>query len=199
MIDFPPVFILAGGLGTRVSSIHPDVPKAMVPINGEPFIAHQLRLLAREGVRQVVLCVGYLCQPLVDYVGSGKSFGLSVRYSYDGEKPLGTGGAIRKACQNLDVAFAVLYGDSYLDIAFQPILASFFRSGKLALMTVFKNENHWIPSNIVCKSGLVSRYDKDQTNSEMQYVDYGLSIFQPQTFKMFRLTNLLILQKSFRI
>ncbi len=185
MVDSSPVLILSGGLGTRMSSLYPDIPKAMIPINGKPLIAHQLRLLARERVRNVILCVGYRYDPLVEYVGSGEAFGVCVHYSYDGEKLLGTGGAIRKASQELNVSFAVLYGDSYLDVSFEPIFEAFRRSNKSALMTVYRNNNCLIPSNILYLAGSIIDYNKAEPTEAMKHIDYGLSVFNPQSFKNF--------------
>jgi len=185
MANFPPVLILAGGLGTRVSSLYPDLPKAMIPVNDEPFIGHQLKLLARENVTDVILCLGHLSETIVEYVGNGEAFGLNVQYSYDGEKLLGTGGAILKASLGLNRPFAVLYGDSYLDTNFYPIYDAFQQADKLGVLAVFENKNQMIPSNLSYKFGMVVHYDKNKPSPNMQYVDYGLSIFKPQAFSAF--------------
>jgi len=196
---FPTVLILAGGLGTRVKDLNPDLPKAMLPICGEAFISHQLRLLARESVEEVILCVGYQSNPLVDFVGSGKHFGINVRYSFDGEQLLGTGGAIRHALNecNLDKPFAIIYGDSYLDTSFAPIYAAFLQCNKLGLMTVYQNDNRWIQSNVLYQSGSVTEYSKTKDNSSMSHVDYGLSIFRPQALSAFSNTETFDLSEVF--
>jgi len=185
MSDFPPVIILSGGLGTRMSSLYPDLPKALIPINKEPFIAHQLRLLARQSVSEVILCVGHLCEQLEDYVGTGKNFGLRVSYSYDGDKQLGTGGAVLKAIKNIGEPFAVLYGDSYLETQFLPLKKAFFDSKKLGLMTIYKNNNRWEKSNLSSDCGLIIDYNKINPSSNMQFIDYGLSIFDQRAFDGF--------------
>src|SRR5580692_10432961 len=109
-----PVAILAGGLATRLRPVTETIPKALIPINDEPFVAHQLRLLSRNGIRRVVLCVGYRGEQIEDYVKDGGQFGLEVSYCFDGPRLLGTAGAIRKALPLLAEQFFVLYGDSYL-------------------------------------------------------------------------------------
>ncbi len=197
MANFPPVLILAGGLGTRVNAAYANLPKAMIPINDEPFIAHQLRLLAREKVTEVILCLGYLGEIVADYVKDGKNFGLNVQYSYDGEKLLGTGGAALKAGLGLNSPFAVLYGDSYLDTVFTPVYEAFQQSSKMGLLTVFKNNNEWIPSNLSCNSGMVLHYDKNRPSPNMQYVDYGLSIFKAQAFSKFQADQIFDLAEVF--
>ncbi|MGB9605368.1 MAG: sugar phosphate nucleotidyltransferase, partial [Bryobacteraceae bacterium] len=90
-----PVAILAGGLGTRLCPLTENVPKSLVPVAGEPFLAHQLRLLARSGIERVVLCTGHLGEKIREFAGDGRRFGLSVDYSEDGPAPLGTAGAVR--------------------------------------------------------------------------------------------------------
>src|SRR5256885_1264782 len=101
MTAMPPLALLAGGLGTRMPPLGEQVPKALFDVAGEPFIAHQLRLIRREGITRVVLCVGYLWEQIRDFVGDGKQFGLSITYCPDGPTLLGTGGALRKALPHL--------------------------------------------------------------------------------------------------
>jgi NDP-sugar pyrophosphorylase family protein len=177
----PPVAILAGGLATRLRPVTATVPKALIPVAGEPFIDHQLRLLGRERVLEVVLCLGHLGDMVRDHVGDGRRFDLHVAYSFDGVAPLGTGGALRRALPLLGEAFFVLYGDSYLDIAFAPIADEFHRSGAPALMTVFANEGRWDTSNVVFDGSRVTRYDKRAPTPDMRYIDYGLGILTPAT------------------
>jgi NDP-sugar pyrophosphorylase family protein len=154
----------------------------MVPIGGEPFIAHQMRLLAREGVRDVVLCVGHLAKPLVDFVGNGARFGLKIEYCADGDQPLGTGGAIAMASEMVTSPFAVIYGDSYLDVPYSPIYQAFKDAGTTALMTVYRNENRLIPSNLRVLDNRVQEYNKEQPAPDMVHVDFGLSIFDRSVF-----------------
>src|ERR1700738_114982 len=135
-----PVAILAGGTATRLQPISHSIPKSLVAVAGEPFVAHQLRLLQRERVQRVVLCIGHLGQMIRDFVGDGGRFGLNVTYSFDGSRLMGTGGALRKALPLLADPFFVLYGDSYLDIAFEPVIRAFRQSGAPVLMAVFRNE-----------------------------------------------------------
>jgi NDP-sugar pyrophosphorylase family protein len=120
-----PVALLAGGLATRLRPITQAIPKALVDVGGRPFIDHQLSLLARHGVRDVVLCLGHLGAQVEEYVGDGTSHGLNVRYSYDGETLVGTAGALRWALPMLGDVFWVMYGDSYMDIDYAAVLKHF--------------------------------------------------------------------------
>ena len=92
-----PVVILAGGLATRLRPITEKTPKALVEVAGKPFVFHQLDWLKRQKVDQVVLCVGYLGEMIREQVGTGERWGMKIQYSFDGEKLLGTGGALQKA------------------------------------------------------------------------------------------------------
>jgi len=176
MTEMPPLALLTGGLALRLRPHTLKVPKAMIEVAGAPFIAHQLRLLRRERVPRVVLCVGYLGEQVEAFVGDGSQFGVAVDYCYDGPNLLGTGGALRKALPLLGPEFLVMYGDSWLDTAFAPVVAAFRSSGKPALMTVFRNAGRWDTSNIWYENGAICRYDKRERLPQMQHIDWGLSV-----------------------
>jgi len=178
----PVVAVLAGGLATRLHPITQTIPKALVEVAGEPFVSHQLRLLACEGVTQVVLLVGHLGEQIEAFVGDGARYGLSVTYSFDGGVPLGTGGAIVKALPKLGGEFMVLYGDSYLDVSYTDIVDAFRRVSAPALLTVFRNENRLAPSNVVFDGHSVVKYSKVDQAPDMDYIDFGISMLTPAIF-----------------
>lgn len=178
MTEMPPLALLAGGLATRLRPLTQQIPKAMIEVAGEPFIAHQLRLLRREGVSRVVLCVGYLWEQIAEFVGDGGGFGVNVSYKLDGPQLLGTGGALRAALPELGREFLVMYGDSWLDTAYAPVVDAFRASGKPALMTVFRNEGKWDTSNVWFDQGRIQRYDKVVRVPEMRHIDWGLGVLR---------------------
>jgi MurNAc alpha-1-phosphate uridylyltransferase len=155
-----PVAILAGGLATRLRPITETIPKALVAIEGTPFILRQLEHLRQDGVRRVVLCIGLPGEQIEAVVGDGSDNGLSVSYSRDWPKLLGTGGALRKALPLLDSRFLVLYGDSYLPIDFAAVEGEFLGSGKPALMTVLRNADRWDKSNVLIRDHMIVEYNK---------------------------------------
>jgi NDP-sugar pyrophosphorylase family protein len=171
-----------GGLGTRVRPLTENVPKALLPIDGEPFVAHQLRLLRNRGIKRVVLCLGYLGEQLLDFVGDGSAFGLEADYSWDGPIALGTAGALRNAVVKLGEAFFVMYGDSYLPCDFVAVEGAFRASGKPALMTVFHNAGQWDSSNVEFGDGRIAAYDKQHRTARMRHIDYGLGVFRSSVF-----------------
>ena len=95
--SLPPLALLAGGLAIRMHPLTERVPKSLLQIDGEPFLAHQLRLLVEQGVKEIVICCGHLGERVEAFAGDGSRFGCSIQYSYDGDVLLGTGGALRRA------------------------------------------------------------------------------------------------------
>jgi NDP-sugar pyrophosphorylase family protein len=177
-----PVVILAGGLATRLRPITEKIPKALVEVAGRPFLEHEVELLKRNAISDVVLCVGYLGEMIEQRYGDGAPLGVRIRYSFDGPKLLGTGGAIKKALALLPDVFFVLYGDSYLPVDYQVVAAAFNEAGKPALMTVFANADAWDKSNVWFDNGKIRLYSKRQKLPEMRYIDYGLMICSQQVF-----------------
>lgn len=173
-----PVAVLAGGLATRLRPLTERIPKALVEVNGVPFIDHQLALLRRNGSKQVVLCLGYRGEQVAAHVGDGAAYGLEVRYSYDGARLLGTGGALRRAADLLGEVFWVLYGDSYLDFDYGAVWEHFAAHNALGLMTVLCNEGRWDRSNVVFEGKRLLRYDKRRPTPEMRYIDYGAALLR---------------------
>jgi NDP-sugar pyrophosphorylase family protein len=169
----PPVCILAGGLGSRLGERVADTPKPILEVAGEPFLMHQLRLLAGHGVKEVVLCVGYRGAKIESVIGT-KRFGIDIRYSFDAPELDGTLGAIRRALPLLGERFLVLYGDTYLRIDYTSVARIWQESGLPAVMTVLHNEGRWDASNVLYRDGLVIRYDKREPSPDMQWIDYGL-------------------------
>jgi NDP-sugar pyrophosphorylase family protein len=178
-----PIAIIAGGLGTRLAPITETVPKALVPVNGRPFIDYQLERLCSSGVSDIVLCVGYLGEMIEAYLGDGARFGCTIAYSYDGPQRIGTAGAIAKALPQLGSRFLITYGDSYLTCDYRSIAAAFEHSGRPALMTVFRNDGALAPSNVLFRDGRIVAYEKAQPSADMHYIDYGVSAFEDTVFK----------------
>jgi NDP-sugar pyrophosphorylase family protein len=177
-----PVAILAGGLATRLRPLTTKIPKALIEVAGEPFANHQLRLLARNGIRRVVYCLGYLGEQVVAEVGDGSRFGLEISYVFDGEQLRGTGGAVIGALPELDERFFVLYGDSYLDIDYQAVDTAHRASGQPALMTIYANAGRWDTSNVEFGEGRIIRYSKKNRNARMLHIDYGLTVVHRSIF-----------------
>jgi NDP-sugar pyrophosphorylase family protein len=175
--------ILAGGLATRLGDLTRYRPKSMVPVAGKPFLEYQLEFLRKGGIRDVVLCVGHLANQIEAYFSSGRSLGVSIRYSYEAE-PLGTAGTIKNAEALLDEIFFVIYGDSYIFLDFRQAVAVFEDKNKQVLMTVYKNNDRYDRSNTAVNNGLVTAYSKTVKSEDMVYIDYGATIFRNSVLEM---------------
>jgi NDP-sugar pyrophosphorylase family protein len=169
----PPVCILAGGLGTRLGERVRETPKPLIEVAGEPFLVHQLRLLARSGAREIVLCVGYLGELIQARIGERRC-GLRIRYSFDQPGLDGTLGALRRARALLGERFLVLYGDTYLRVDYAAVARAWRASGLPAVMTVLRNDGRWDTSNAIYRDGVIVRYDKRHPTAAMRWIDYGL-------------------------
>ena len=170
-----PVCVLAGGLGTRLGAVVKDTPKPLLEVAGEPFLLHQLRLLARFGATRAVLCVGYLGERIEAAIGAER-FGIELSYAYDPPDLAGTAGAIRGALPLLGERFLVLYGDTYLRLDYADVDRAHRASGKPALMTVLRNAGQWDVSNARYAGGVVEAYDKVAPTPDMEWIDYGLGV-----------------------
>jgi len=174
------ILLLAGGIATRLRPVTENIPKSLIDVAGKPFILHQLELLKRNGFVNIILCLGYLGEKIEKFIKDGSEFDVKVRYSYDGENLLGTGGAIKKAMRLSSEVFFVMYGDSYLDIEYSEVFKFYNKTCKSGLMTVYKNNGLWDNSNVIFRNGKIIEYDKKKRSNEMNYIDYGLGIFKKQ-------------------
>jgi len=177
------IAILCGGLATRLGNISKNTPKSMINIEGKPFLEYQINELKKQNVKDFVLCVGHLSEQIKDYFGDGKSFDVEIKYSHDGDIPLGPIGALKKAQPLLDDVFFTLYGDSFVFADCAKIYNFFTKQNTLGLMTVFHNHDQHDKSNVIIKDGKVVQYSGKKTQ-DMKYVDYGLSIFKKETLNI---------------
>ncbi len=180
------VVVLMGGLGTRLKEFTKECPKSLVDVGEKPFFDYQLDLMKKWGFRKFVFLIGYRAEMIEQYYGDGRKDGISIEYCYDGEKLLGTGGAVRRALKYIEEDFLLIYGDSFMDINFEETVYRYFSGkaqGKRALMTVLKNNNQFDKSNVVMKDGELVLYDKHHAVPEMDYIDYGVCMYERALFE----------------
>ncbi len=128
--------ILAGGLGTRLRSVVSELPKVLAPVGGHPFLDYLLLQLRRDGIREVVLCVGYKAELVRAHVGNGDRWELSARYSQE-DQPLGTGGALRLALDKLgDGPVVVMNGDSFFDVPLRELRERHAQTGAVGTLAL---------------------------------------------------------------
>jgi NDP-sugar pyrophosphorylase family protein len=176
-----PVAIPCGGKGTRISAIAGGVPKTLIPVAGEPFLAHQLRWLRGEGVTTVVLLTGLRGAAIRDFAGDGRSFGLDVLYSEEGDVGMGTAGAVKRALPLLGTAFLTVYGDSLPSTGLAAVAAA-LTAPYDGVMTVYRNDDRGLPSNVIVDGERVRTYDKQAAPGTMTHIDYGINAFRADAF-----------------
>lgn len=155
----PEAVILAGGLGTRLQLVLKDIPKAMAPVNGRPFLEYLLDYLAANGIDKFVLSVGHGSEIILDHFGSDYK-GVKIDYVIE-KKPLGTGGGIRLAlehCKDKDVF--VLNGDTLFLIDFKGFRARHLRTNAMIGIALRKVRD-------------ISRYGSVRINDDDKIIAFG--------------------------
>jgi len=153
-----------------------QIPKVMAPINGKPFLLYLLRLLASQKLNDIILCIGYLGEQVKDFFGNGQNLGISIRYSEEKEKLLGTGGALKQAQYFLNDHFFVINGDTFLPINYSEVEKNFLKQNKKGVMVVYNNEIYTgVKNNVELDDNLlVKRHDKVGHGSNLKYVEAGV-------------------------
>jgi N-acetyl-alpha-D-muramate 1-phosphate uridylyltransferase len=172
--------VLAGGLGTRMARYTTNMPKILIPVAGEPFLHHQLRLLESQGITRILLSLGYLGSMVEKELQTRSYPGLDIDVFYDGDSALGTGGATRKAAQHhlLDDNFFVTYGDSYLLIDPAAMVHDYKPRDFEAIMALYPNDEKLDVSNAQIFPDSSVRYEKNLPDPEslgLNMVDFGIS------------------------
>ncbi len=180
--------ILAGGFGKRLKPITDNCPKPMIEILDKPIIEWQIQLLAKNNIREIIICVGYLKEQIIDHIASGNRFNVKVAYTVEDE-PLGTGGALKNTYSLLKdekEGFFMINGDILTNIDFKN-LADKNKTNTLAVVplnspygivdfdeklnvTGFKEKPHivdkWINAGIYFFNEDVFNYLPDKGNIE---------------------------------
>lgn len=175
-----PLVVLCGGKASRLGSIAKNTPKSLIEINNRPFLSYVLDNFINQGVKDIYLCLGHLASNYESYVQENIQAGVNYNLSYDDSNFRGTGGAIKKVSGKIDGPFFVTYGDSYLDVNLEELTKK-FKKNNGPLMTIFKNNGLYDKSNCKIIDGKLL-YLKNKPLQDMNYIDYGLSIFYPEHF-----------------
>lgn len=174
------IVVLAGGLFTRLQPESEQVPKSLLLVHGRPLVDWQLDRFVASGARSVIMCVGYLGEEIETHVRRALDRGLIVGYSYDGERLVGSGGALRRAFARLEDEFVLTYGDGYLPFDYAAPLADLRAHPEaLATMSVHRGAGALAPSNVAVEGNWVSAYvagaasARSGQGSVLDHVDYG--------------------------
>lgn len=176
--------IIAGGLATRLRPLTNDIPKSLISIEGKPFLQHQIELLNRYDVKEIVLCMGYMGKKIEDYFGNGNKFGARIIYSYEKEKLLGTGGALKLAEPYLVERFFLIWGDSYVRLNYKEMYDFHIKNSSDFDVTIaiFYNIRNYDKSNIIYERGKIKKYEKN-SKDEMKYIDAGIMVINKKILK----------------
>ncbi len=141
-MDDVTALLLVGGMGTRLRSVVPRLPKPLASVGNRPFLELLVLQLRHQGIRHLVMCTGHLADQIENEFGDGRDLDIEIRYSRE-PRPLGTAGAVKLAqdCLQNAADFLVMNGDSFLQIDFCQLIGFHRQHGGSVSMAVLRAEN----------------------------------------------------------
>ncbi len=178
------IFILVGGLGTRLRSVVSELPKPMAPVEGKPFLWYKLQQLKHVGFRNFVFCSGYMSSIIKDFFGDGNKWDVSIEYSHE-EKPLGTAGALLNAKSLINAPFFMCNGDTYLNFEPKPMLD--FAELKKAKHCMLLTDPHEQGQEGLVKlnrdNKILDFIEKPKQNIDLPVINAGIYYLSPDILK----------------
>lgn len=183
--------IMAGGKGTRISSVASDIPKPMIQVDGKPVLEHEIECLREQGFDDIIITVSHLGNIIMDYFGdgsaispvTGKTFGVHIEYYFE-EQPLGNAGALFQIKDKLDSDFLLLNADAMFDVDFNRFVD--FHKSHGGLVTLFTHPNsHPYDSGVIIadEHGAVERWltkEDDRPKYYRNCINAGLHVISPK-------------------
>ena len=179
--------LMAGGRGTRISSVYPDIPKPLIPIDGVPVLEREIRSLAEQGFTDLILTVSHMGEKIMGYFGDGSGYGVSIQY-YNEETPLGNAGALFKLKDQLTEDFLLLNADAIFDVDFNRMVE--FHRARHALVTLLTHPNsHPYDSGLLIAdgNGAVKQWLAKEDERPAYYknrVNAGLHVISPEVLDL---------------
>ena len=177
------VVIMAGGKGTRITSVASDIPKPMIKIDDKPVLEHEIDCLRKQGFKDIIITVSHLGSIIMDYFGDGKKFGVNIKY-FNEKEPLGNAGALFKIKDELTEDFLLLNADAIFDIDFNRFVD--FHKKKGGLVTLFTHPNsHPYDSGLIItdSNDSVLKWLSKEDDRPLNYknlVNAGLHVISPK-------------------
>lgn len=175
---------MAGGRGTRIAELFPNIPKPLIPVAGMPILEREIRSLCAQGFKDIILTVGYLADKIIAYFGDGSQFGAKIDYFVE-EAPLGNAGALFRLREKIgDEPFLLLNADAAFDVDFNRMVA--FHKNHGGLVTLFTHPNsHPYDSGLIIadKNGCVEKWLAKEDERPQWYdnrVNAGLHVIDPK-------------------
>ena len=177
--------IMAGGRGTRISELFPDIPKPLIPIDGIPVLEREICSLASQGFRDIVLTVSYLHEKIEEHFGDGSKWGVNIEYLVE-NTPLGNAGALFKL--NLKEDFLLLNADAMFDVDFNRFVAFHKEHGGLVTLFTHPNSHPYDSGLLVAnKNGAVEQWLAKEDSRPEYYrnrVNAGLHVINPKVLEL---------------
>ena len=171
--------LLVGGLGTRLRSLVPSAPKPLARVGDRPFLELLIRQLQGQGIRQLVMCSGYLADQIEAEFSDGRDLGVSIEYSKE-TQPHGTAGAVKLAQSLLEGVseFLVMNGDSFLEIDFGQLIEFHRAHGGLATAAVVPVENAGRYGTVLAdSSNRITTFSEKTGNDSPGLINAGVYVF----------------------
>ena len=179
------VVIMAGGRGTRISELFPDIPKPLIPIDGIPVLEREICSLASQGFRDIILTVSYLHEKIEEHFGDGSKWGVKIEYLVE-NTPLGNAGALFKL--NLKEDFLLLNADAMFDVDFNRFVAFHKEHGGLVTLFTHPNSHPYDSGLLVAdKNGAVEQWLAKEDSRPEYYrnrVNAGLHVINPKVLEL---------------
>ena len=182
------VVIMAGGRGTRIAELFPDVPKPLIPVDGMPILEREIRSLASQGFKDLILTVGYLADKIISYFGDGSQLGVKIDYFVE-ETPLGNAGALFQLKDKIgDEPFFLLNADAAFDVDFNRMLDFHKKHGGLVTLFTHPNSHPYDSGLIIAdKDGKVEKWLSKEDERPQWYnnrVNAGLHVIDPKVLEL---------------
>lgn len=176
--------IMAGGRGTRIAELFPNIPKPLIPVDGVPILEREIRSLAKQGFNDIILTVGYLADKIVSYFGDGSRLGVNIDYFVE-KTPLGNAGALFRIREKIgNEPFLLLNADAAFDVNFNRMIAFHRQHGGLVTLFTHPNSHPYDSGLIIAdKDGKVERWLSKEDERPQWYdnrVNAGLHVVDPR-------------------
>lgn len=179
------VVLMAGGRGTRISELFPDIPKPLIPIDNIPVLEREIISLRDQGFTDIILTIGYMAEKIQEYFGNGEKWGVKIEYFVE-EKPLGNAGAL--FFLDLKEGFLLLNADAVFDVDFNRMVTFHKQHGSLVTLFTHPNSHPYDSGLIIAgENGKVEKWLAKEDERPLYYknrVNAGLHVISPKALEL---------------
>ena len=181
--------LMAGGRGTRIAELFPNIPKPLIPVDGVPILEREIRSLSAQGFNDIILTVGYLADKIISYFGDGSQFGVKIDYFVE-ETPLGNAGALFRLREKIgDEPFLLLNADAAFEVDFNRMLTFHKQHGGLVTLFTHPNSHPYDSGLIIADdNGIVEKWLAKEDERPQWYnnrVNAGLHVIDPKVLDFY--------------